>query len=499
MRFTIVIALIWLTSYSSYAEDTEQAKAPQNTILTAEEIKNDVETLRSTFSHIHPGYTRYESLDAMNLAWDGIIEKANKNQGMRLGDFYPEVQLALSLIRCDHTKAEVPESIKEQRKSMQAYFPFKWEIVGDRAYVKFALDETSIQAGDEITAIDGISIRQYIEMYSKYTSIDGFNEHTRTNEIAFSSEFMGGVVEHFAALTESPSPVSQVEILRSGTHSVVTVNKLGFIAWRKFLQKNEPFYRNFKDEVSLQLLDANTAILNVNTFVNYRQPVEPSSVYDPIFQKIEDSGVKNLILDLRQNGGGSSEPAAALLSYFISKPESISREVRVKTYDYGEYKPLLQTWDSRALNPDPSWFTKTREGDYRLTDDLAILAKKVSPSPLAFSGHLVVLTSSNNSSGSASFLAKLRDLGNATFIGEPTGGSSEGPTSGIIFFVTLPHSGIVARLPAQRDYNDINSFTFGRGVIPDIQVAPQLADIQSNRDVILETAISFINQNREKI
>ena len=202
-----------------------------------------------------------------------------------------------------------------------------------------------------------------------------------------------------------------------------------------------------------------------------------------------------MILDLRQNEGGSSEVPASLFSYLIDEPDSISRDVRVKTYEFGEYKSLLKTWDKNALDPDPAWFEKTDEGDFRLNPALTVLVQTVQPSKMAFNGELVVLTSMQNSSGSTNLLSKLQDLKRATFIGEATGGNSEGSTAGVIFFVTLPNSEIIARLPAQRGYNNVSNFVEGRGIIPDIEVKQTLSDWQADKDKILETAIAHIKSN----
>ena len=75
------------------------------------------------------------------------------------------------------------------------------------------------------------------------------------------------------------------------------------------------------------------------------------------------------------------------------------------------------------------------------------------------------------------FLAKLQDLGRATIIGEETGGSAEGPTANVLFFLKLPNSKIVARLPAQRVYNDVDNFRPGYGVSPDIAVQTTLQEL----------------------
>ncbi len=490
---TILIAIKTCLVLCLFANNPVLAdRAPQNKWLSVEQVAEDVSLIHDSFVHIHPGYTRYTDAETLSASWQNIIEKAKQNNGARLGDFYYDVQAALALVRCDHTKVEVPQSVKQQRQRMPAYFPFRWHIIENRALVEFAQQQSPLQHGDEILAIDGHTIDQLIQQYSPLVPVDGYNDHTRVDSIAFSSEFMGGLVEHFAALAAEPTTISEIQFMRDGIIQTAQVRKIGFQEWRSFLNQVQPFYRNFADEVTLQWVDSHTAILAVNTFVNYRKPVDPNMIFEPIFKQLKAKNVKNLILDLRKNGGGSSEPVVSLFSYLISEADSISRETRVKTFQFESFKQYINTWDQNALNPDPAWFELTEDGDFRLDAKLSVLAQTVQPSAYAFKDNLVVLTSKTNSSGSANLLAKLSDLNRATFIGEATGGSVEGPTAGVIFFVTLPHSGIIARLPVQRGYNNVNLPINGKGIVPDISVVPTVEDWLTGKDVTLQRAMEAL-------
>ena len=48
-------------------------------------------------------------------------------------------------------------------------------------------------------------------------------------------------------------------------------------------------------------------------------------------------------------------------------------------------------------------------------------------------------------------LARLKASERVTLVGEPTGGSAAGPTAGILFFLTLPNSGLTVNVPALRE------------------------------------------------
>ena len=69
-----------------------------------------------------------------------------------------------------------------------------------------------------------------------------------------------------------------------------------------------------------------------------------------------------------------------------------------------------------------------------------------------------------------------------------TGGSAEGPTAGVIFFLKLPNSRIVVRVPALRSWVNVDNPEPGMGVMPDIVVRPTAEDWLAGRDVVLERA-----------
>jgi hypothetical protein len=105
--------------------------------------------------------------------------------------------------------------------------------------------------------------------------------------------------------------------------------------------------------------------------VNYRTPVNPAELYDPIFASLQTEGRDTLIVDLRRNGGGSDDAALALVARLIASPAPFMRDIRVKTLDHSGLEDHIRTWDSRALNPDPRGFTENPDGSYSIIEALS--------------------------------------------------------------------------------------------------------------------------------
>lgn len=462
--------------------------------LTPGQISADIALAREAYERVHPGYTRYATEEEMKAAWRSITEQASAAGGMSVGDFYLAVEAALTTIRCDHTKAELPKALREEREGQPVYLPFRWSLVEGRGFITEPAEGSGLDAGEELLAIDGESLADRIEAVAKYVPVDGDTEWARRGQISASLEFMGGALDHFGSLLWNPGPAVTLEVRdRTGQTRTVTTDRIDFAAWTA-LGTRTGRARNFKDAVSFERLGERAGYLRVDTFVNYRQPVDPDSVYGPIFEAMATEGRDRLILDLRRNGGGSTDAMQRLVAHLITEPMPLALDMRVATLDHDGLVDHLQTWDKRALNPNRLGFRKNDDGSYSLRTFLSEELQDVKPAARAFEGELILLTSTNNSSGSTNLIALLDGVGRATLVGEPTGGSAEGVTAGVLFTLTLPESGVRTRIPFFRYRNNVPSFEPGLGVNPDIHAPLTVDAFLEGRDPALEAALDLINE-----
>ena len=469
--------------------------AAQDT-LTPEQVREDVALAKEAFERVHPGYTRYATLDEMNGEWQSIIDKAEAKGGMSLPEFYLASEKALVAIRCDHTKAELPRSLRNERAGKPLYIPARWSYIDGRAIVEVPGEGSGLLRGDEIVSLDGRAMSDVIADVRPFIPVDGYTEWTRNGGIGQSLEFMGGAVDHFGALMwEIPQTASLQVKSKSGERRSVDAARVDFETWSALGSASQA---NFKEAVHFERMGDDVAYLRVDTFVNYRDPVDPEDLFDPIFDAIRDEGRDTLILDLRNNGGGSSEPAFELLANIISEPYQPIREMRAKTLNLDGIRDYLWTWDSRALNPNPLGFSTNEDGTYALRGFVSDDLKTVRPKRSAFTGTVIALTSTNNSSGSTNFLSWLGEMDRAVTIGEKTGGSAEGPTAGLQFTLTLPNSGVRMRLPFFHVLNNVSDFEEGLGITPDVSAPMTLEAFLQGRDPALEAALAYASNTGAK-
>ncbi|MCX7553205.1 S41 family peptidase [Marinicella sp. S1101] len=460
---------------------------PREQWLDVAAVVEDIKLAQGAYEHIHPGYTRYANKNSLDNAWQNIINVATKHNGMTLADLYLNISETLALVRCDHTKAELPKALRDARNSIPVYLPVLWHQVEGQVLVAAATETSGLKRGDVILKVDDKDIHELIEQVKKYIPVDGFTDHSKINLVAASAEHQGGALDHFGALLWQPK--AQVKMTYRTVNGTVNEKVFSRITYDQWRALNPSRVRNFIDAVDFKWINTDTAVLKIDTFVNYRNPINPDKLYKPLFKALNET--QTLILDLRENGGGSNEPPLRLLAYLMPEKFRQAKDVQVKTLNLNPFKKHLRTWEKSALNPKASRFIPNPNGSYSFKPNILDDTQWIKPNRNRFNGKLLVLTSNNNSSGSTNLLSVLKNRPNTTFIGEPTGGSVEGPTAGVIFFLKLPNSGITARIPAFRYYNDVSEFQLGKGITPDLEVSLSKDAFIAAQDPILDAALKF--------
>jgi C-terminal processing protease CtpA/Prc len=186
------------------------------------------------------------------------------------------------------------------------------------------------------------------------------------------------------------------------------------------------------------------------------------------FEALKRDSVRTLVLDLRENEGGSDEGALLLLQHLIRTPITMPPLRRYVAYDTvpAALRPYLRTWDKAFYD---------RRGDVVPRGDGSFDLKESAQWPAgipvarnAFTGRVFVLTSYVNSSASHIMLRLLARRPGITLVGDPTGGSLRASTGGNLFFMTLPGTGMEVDVPLiAYDWGMSNR---AGGVQPDIAV-----------------------------
>lgn len=251
---------------------------------------------------------------------------------------------------------------------------------------------------------------------------------------------------------------------------------------------------------TLSWVNADTAYLYVPTFSNKRYRAagaEYRATIQAIFEQLAAKGAKNLILDLRDNGGGSEPNESVLLSYLIAEPFRKYASVRSRAnhlkvtslsgkvfetdiYDAEELKTVAPAPDGGLLriNAPP--------------EGLMTRWDKASP---VFGGRLVVLAGGYTFSGGAELASMLRAKNRGLFVGEEVGGTHGGNTSGYKWELTLPNSGMEIGIPLLAFRFVWGDMRANHGALPHCVVQPRVGETRVTHDAAYALGVRALGKD----
>ncbi len=460
--------------------------------FTAEQATRDVALLRRALETVHPGLYRYSTKAEINAAF-AQLETAASKPITELA-LHAEIARLLAVIHCDHTKAEMSEELTAFRTNSPTHLPLRFQLIEGRMIVISNDGQAgSPPTGSEIISVNGMAVPALLLKLAPLVAYDGTTDQAIAAKLADDSDLMGdNFNENYPALFGFPDSW-QVEWKRivAAKATTASLKPIKFTQWTSLAGPGTKYRSEFYNSITWRM-SGNTARLGIDTFVNYRNPVQATAFLSGFFAAMDEAGTEHLILDLRKNGGGSEDVSVALGRYLIDKPFTWAKPTRYKAVRYGDLPQYFQTWGNREerFNAPLSAFTKTVDGWFdripvQRGAQLSDADSDFQQQPIAqggFRGRLTILSGPRNGSGATRTIAQLKEKAEATVIGEDSAGTAEGPTSGSIFLMKLPTSGIKVRIPEAWNRTAIASFVPGKGVAVDQLVVPTLADFEAGRD-----------------
>ena len=215
-----------------------------------------------------------------------------------------------------------------------------------------------------------------------------------------------------------------------------------------------PAHAAAEAEVEMRQLGNGVLYVNLRSFGEEKAADEFEKHFDEV------RAAKALVLDVRENGGGSSSVGGRILATLLEQPALTSRSALT------EYVATYRAW-----------------GDVQMPKRMD--AERLAPNPkLHFTGRVAVLEGPETYSAAEDFLVAYATSGRGLLVGEASGGSTGQPLS-----FTLP-GGIQARVCTKHDsFPDGREFV-GAGVQPTIAVHNTVDDVRAGRDAVLERAVS---------
>ena len=368
-----------------------------------------------------------------DLNWDSVYFAylLQIRQTRNTTEYFRVLQRFSAELKDGHTRVEVPNELLYELLDRPA---IDTRLVEDKVVITNVVDKElskmGLKPGLEVVAVDGVPVKAYAE--SQVEPYTGASTEQGREQLVYSFYLLCGAKSAPVRLTLEDGKTKQFDVSLQRR-------------WRSFLPTPAVKFRMLKDQV---------AYLELRTFGDNRIV----SVFDSLFDQINTA--RGLIIDLRDNSGGNSDPAFTILSYFV---DTAFTTVTAKLPEYVPWRRsqgLGNRWETSNWSQVPNEKRQFRKP-------------------------LVVLIGPATGSAAEDFVAAFDALKRGKTIGEPTAG-----TTGQPIWFSLP-GGIVGQVCTNRTAFADGREYVGVGIHPDIVVRPTVADIRSGRDPVLEAALSY--------
>lgn len=437
--------------------------------LTKDDFVADFELAMNILKKTHPNPYKFKDSLAFNHQADSLRQELEKNPT------FPAFLKIMnsSMIPDVHLSASVSEKNEEEWHKASTFFPYPVIIERGRMFIN--IQGKPVPFGSEVVSINGITTKQILKEFDKFSLSDGY--------IATGSDRNTWQFQRLFSLIYPPAKFYDLHYLQDGSSKVLKARLTAANA--TIATHNQQQLRYFPINI-LQQSDAvydefyekeKTGVLTVNTFqLNEAKAYESFSAF---FKEMNKRDYKNVIIDIRNNGGG--DPAISSLLYsFLSHGKFENRyNFRTRTLEL-PYSSYLIDHDSRGLSEEDikarknffyQRFDKDSSGIYignnRLNEGFLTDYPQDKD---AFHGHVYLLTGGGTVSAATYFATLVQRNKRGHIIGKETGSGKASTAAHSFDTYRLPGTNSTIKIPLMEIFFFDAKEDNGRGVIPDTAV-----------------------------
>ena len=406
-------------------------------VFSKKDYTEDLDQLGKKLIEVNPSALKFISRKDFHKTIEN--KKALLTERTTFGEFIWHCSEIIANVNCSHTSMGEFYTESEMLQHSQK-FPLKTRWVdGKLLVIDVFANANKVAIQDEIISINGILIAQIVKEIFNHISTQG---NIETPKAHYFYQWSSDLITY--ALNFPNTYTIQVK----GKELPIALNSSKNIP--------TPFADNHidtcDDGLCFEQIDENTALLTVATFNYY--PWNNLEVFqnfiDKSFKTLAEKKIKNLIIDVRSNGGGSPESSIYLLKYLVSMP-----------FEYF------------ISNPNSSGYGSQK------------------PFPNNYKGNVYFLMDGRGESTTGHFMAIAKDLKLGTIIGEELG-SNQFCTAGQTV-LRLSNTKLIYNVANVVSKLATTSFSDEIGILPDHTISPSIEDFTNRIDTVKKYAIQLIN------
>ena len=443
-------------------------------------LVNEYDNIIHQLKVTHPALYRFIGVAAL----DSLIAQQRSliDRPLDQLSFYKVLSPVFHAVKDGHTKLLLPIKSHEKILGQKGMFPYDvWISDDQRMYITGgSLDDVVAPEGSEITAIEGMSIPDFIATASPYVAYE--NDAFRYGRIADNISWL-------ITLTFDFQDVLTIEMSDE-------IHQVEMIPYKKWKRKTKKTFR--KDQKRLEKLE-NNEYKNLGNQIGYLK-IHQFGSYDinkyidhmeEIFAQINREEVATLIIDLRDNAGGDPRYVEAFIHNISDIPFCRTEMMyQLKKGRPNSYYRMLRSGEEGLVQRAPNHMIFF--GDEEAHREPITFENE-------FSGEIYVLVNGQSYSAAAAMAAVMKCYDLGTIVGSETGGTR-------IFqahnrYRQFPRSKLYVGISTTMIFTSCSGFEdengYREGIMPDILVEPTLQDILSDKDIHLETVMKLISREDE--
>jgi hypothetical protein len=479
MRYTLMLFL-----FPFFAAGQSSSTINKNIFqpsLNKDSVLHEFAIVYDLLNTVHPGELMHCNKAELDKCFDSLSRSIHAD--LSVADYYLKISFLLAKVKDGHTFMN--NGVIKEGMQTTLVFPFSIYKINDRFIVNKSGEPDYVDyIGQAVTRINGKTMSDIVSTLIPYFSIEGNNETTINTYLQLFPFFYG--------LTDTTHVFTVTFKDSLGTEIEKTINGIPFQTFQSKTRKIVgPIQHEFKRN--------NLAILTVNTFLTdyfEQKNIDYKKNIDEFFKRVAELKITNIIIDVRNNTGGSPEVSNYLFSYLSNKP-----------YYYFEYMgkkyKKAGSWKSFCSNPDG--LNKVDEVATQLLNNLFCQTEKTKPTEWwfkqqrgkknYFKGNVITLIDGGCFSTTGHFIALLKTNQIGKLYGECSHGSFYSNDGGNWFI--LPYSKFSLRIPTAQFKMRMPDFKYDpKGICPDKTIIKQPEDFIIGYDRVLNAAKEDLTKDK---
>ena len=442
MRFSLsclagVIAGLSLMTASAQSDPVSDPLSPDAALADLERLYAGLQTAEADLFAATPKRVFDAQYEALREKYDEPIA---------LADLHRDFQQFAALAGHAHTRME------GRNPGWSAYldagglvFPLSLSVENGEVLVAAAPEDSAVQPGDRIRALEGAPNPIWLAGLTRNISAE-------TPELAYTQ--LAGGEPYYVWLEYGARDVFEVELERDGERLRLDLDAVPVDALSEMAELDTGFSLKGREA---RLLDEDIAYIRPGAFYNLdaatpeeaflESAVEAYTAWiDEAFESFLEAGVTDVIVDLRDNPGGSNSFSDPLIAWFADEQFRFASDFQIRispeTIDANQRRMDAMGASEESMSAKLAALYEGAEPGEIVSFDLPFAEPRAGR---RFEGRVHVLVNRYSYSNAVNVGAIIQDYGFGLIYGEAT--RDMATTYGAMEHFTLPNSGFLVGYP----------------------------------------------------